>query len=248
MFETVLNPIFSPLLKLPPLASIAIISLLISLIITIVYKYVTDQTLMKDLKQRQKEMQKKMKELKKEPEKMMKVQKEAMELNMRYMKQSFKPTLITFIPIIIIFGWLNANMAFYPIMPSQEFSATAMFNEGYTGNVTISVPEGIEIVGEKTAQIEEGAAEFRLKGEEGNYLLVFDYEGRHFDKELTITKGQRYAPVQKVFKKESVKAINIGNKKLIALNLFGWEIGWLGTYIIFSLVFSLGLRKLLKIY
>jgi len=248
VFETLLNPVFLPLLKMPAIATIAIISLVISLIITLVYKYMTDQTMMKDLKMRQKEMQKRMKEHKKDPDKLMKLQKEAMELNMKYMKQSFKPSLITFLPIIIIFGWLHANIAFEPIMPGQEFTATLQFNEGYTGAVSVSVPDGVEIIGNDQAEIKDGFAKFKFKGEEGDYLLVFDYNGKHYDKELTITNEQKYAPVKKVFKKEAVKAIQLGNHKLIALNLFGWELGWLGTYIIFSLVFSLGLRKILKIY
>ncbi|MBU2561309.1 MAG: DUF106 domain-containing protein [Nanoarchaeota archaeon] len=256
VFETILNPIFSPLLKLPTVVAVGIISLIISLIITLVYKYMTDQTMMKDLKKRQKDFQKKMKELKGEPDKLMKVQKEAMEVNMQYMKQSFKPTLITFLPIIIIFGWLNAHMAYDPILPGQEFTTTLVFDQGFEGNVSVSVPEGVEVVGEDTATIKEGIAEFRFKGQEGDYLLVFGYDGKSFDKELTITEEPTYAPVMKQFSKQPVKTITLGNKKLIAINLFSLEegglskgrVGWLGTYIIFSLAFSLGLRKILKIY
>ncbi|MBW2996885.1 DUF106 domain-containing protein [Candidatus Woesearchaeota archaeon] len=256
MFDTLLNPVFSPLLGLPALAVIVLLSLVISIIVTLIYKYMTDQTLMKDLKTRQKELQKRMKAAKKEPDKLMKMQKEAMELNMKTMKQSFKPMLLTFIPVIIIFGWLNANIAYEPIMPGQEFTTTAVFNEGYSGNVTITVPEGIEVIGESSVEIKEGAADFRLKGDEGDYLLVFNHDGRHFDKELSITTEQRYAPVQKIFKKEPIKTISINNKKLIAINLLGKDeggffsgrVGWLGSYIIFSLIFGIGLRKLMKIY
>lgn len=256
MFETLLNPVFSPLLGLPALAVIVILSLIISIIVTLIYKYMTDQTMMKDLKMRQKELQKRMKAAKKEPDKLMKMQKEAMELNMKTMKQSFKPMILTFIPVIIIFGWLNANIAYEPIMPGQEFTATILFNEGYSGNVDITVPEGIEVTGNSTVEIKDGVAVFNLKGDEGDYLLVFNHDGRHFDKELSITTEQRYAPVQKVFKKEPVKMISIGNQKLIAINLFSKDeggffsgrLGWLGAYIIFSLIFGIGLRKLLKIY
>lgn len=256
VFETLLNPVFSPMLGMPPIAAIAIISFIISFIITIVYKYMTDQTMMKDLKTRQKDMQKQMKAHKKDPDKMMKLQKQAMELNMKYMKQSFKPTLITLLPILIIFGWLNANLAYDPLMPGQEFTATLQFNEGYTGDVSVTVPDGVEVIGDATKEIEDRTASFSFKGEQGDYLLVFEHDGRHFDKELTITKEQQYAPVQKMFKKEPVKMITLSNSKLIALNVFGKQeggffsgrLGWLGTYILFSLVFSLGLRKLLKIY
>ena len=41
------------------------------------------------------------------------------------------------------------------------------------------------------------------------------------------------------------------NKKVKPLgnvSLFGWKPGWLGVYIIFSIIFSMVLRKLLKIH
>jgi uncharacterized membrane protein (DUF106 family) len=256
MFETILHPIFSPLLKLPPVVGILIISLLISIIITVVYKYMTDQTMMKDVKTRQKELQKKMKELRNQPEKLMKVQKEAMDLNLKYMSQSFKPTLITFLPIIIIFGWLNANLAFEPIQPGQEFTTTLMFKEGFTGNVTITVPEGVTLVGDSVTEIKDRTAAFGMKAIEGDYLLVFSYEGKSYDKELTVTSEQRYAPAIKTFSKEPLQSVTLSNQKLIAINLFGkdegsWSagrFGWLFTYIIFSLLFSFGIRKLMKVY
>ena len=45
---------------------------------------------------------------------------------MKYMSHSFKPTLITIIPIFIIFGWMSHVFAFDSIHPNQEFTLTAM--------------------------------------------------------------------------------------------------------------------------
>jgi uncharacterized membrane protein (DUF106 family) len=249
MFETLLDPVMMPLKAMPPILAMIVISLIVSLIITIVYKYVTDQTLMKDLKTRQKEYQKKMKALRSEPEKMMKVQKQAMEANMQYMKHSLKPTLITFIPIIIIFAWLNANFAYEPIMPGQEFTATLMFNPGVDGQVTVTTPQEVTVVGNSTAEVMASAAMFKFKADAGNYLLVFDHKGQKYDKEVTISEG-KYAAPQKLFKNQAMQSITLSNEKLIVLPLliFGWKLGWLGTYIIFSIVFSMLLRKVMKIY
>ncbi len=65
VFETLLDPIFSPLLNLPTLLAITLLSFLISLIITLIYKFATDQDLMKRLKEEMKELQKEMKDLRK---------------------------------------------------------------------------------------------------------------------------------------------------------------------------------------
>jgi uncharacterized membrane protein (DUF106 family) len=256
MFETTLNPVFSPLLKLPAVAAIGIISLLVSFIITIVYKYMTDQVKMKDMKMRQKELQKQMKANRGDPQKLMKIQKEAMDINLKYMTQSFKPTLVTFIPIIIIFAWLNSNMAYEPIMPGQEFTTTVMMKQGYTGNVSVTVPEGVTVVGEPLQEITDGKAEFKFTAESGDYLLVFNYKEKSYEKELTVTNDKEYAPVTKILKNDPITSITLSNQKLIAINIAGKEeggvfsgrLGWLGTYILFSLLFSIGLRKVLNIY
>jgi len=72
------------------LAKKAIGLIAITVIITLAYKYLTDQDKMKHLKGRQKEFQAEMKSHRDNPEKMMSVQKEAMKVNMEYMKNIFQ--------------------------------------------------------------------------------------------------------------------------------------------------------------
>src|SRR3989338_4786091 len=98
-----LDPFLGPLFRLPSFLAILIFSLLISLLITLIYKYTTNQSLMKQLKGEIKEFQKEMKELKDKPGEVMRVQKEAMKTNLKYMSMSMKSTLTTFPPIIFLF-------------------------------------------------------------------------------------------------------------------------------------------------
>src|SRR3989338_8165547 len=138
-----LNIIFAPLLKLPVLWTVILMSFLVSVIIIVITKYTTDQALMKKLKDDIKDYQKQIKGLKSEPAKAMEVQKKAMELNMKYMMKSFKPTLITFIPIILIFGWMSSAFAYESIKPQQEFSVSAFFDKNANGNAELIITEGI---------------------------------------------------------------------------------------------------------
>lgn len=248
MFESLLNPIFGPLLKIPPLAAIVIISLVIAVLITLVYKWMTDQHLMRTLKEDMKKFQQEMKEFKKEPKKVMEIQKRAMETNMKYMMHSMKPTLITFIPIIIIFGWLNAHLAYAPILPNTEFTTTALFEPGTTGTTELLVPEQIHLLTDATQQIKENKAIWKLKGDAGEYILEYKYNDQTYRKELLITSKREYKqPIEKI-KDAKLKVIQIDNEKIKPLSIFGWRIGWLGTYIIFSIIFSMTLRKLLKLH
>jgi len=114
IFGVILGKLLNPLLaKLGPLGFVVFISLLVSLVTVIVYKYTTDQILMKSIKEDLDKLNKKMREHKADSQKMMQVQKEMWSKQMTMMKHSFTSTIYTFIPIIILFSWLNANMGTY---------------------------------------------------------------------------------------------------------------------------------------
>jgi len=115
MFDSFFEAVLGPLVTWNPLFAIIIVSFALTSLITVVYKLMTNQELMKTLKAEIKDFQKEMKENKEDKDKMMELQKKAMEKNMKYMKHSMKPTLVTFVPIILIFGWLRTT--YTPIGP-----------------------------------------------------------------------------------------------------------------------------------
>ncbi len=248
VFENLLNPVFDPLLNLPTLLAVVILSFFISLVITVVYKFTTNQNLMKDLKEEMKEFQKEVKELKKEPEKAMQVQKKAMQTNMKYMMHSMKSTLYSIIPIIIIFSWMNANFAYEPILEGKDFTTAVIFDEGVDGTIELSVPQGIAVDGDKIKEIKDGKVKWVLSGESGEYLLEYIVDGKKYYKEVIITEKNRYKEPIKMINDGVVKSIQIEHKEKKLINLFGWKIGWLGAYIIFSIIFSMLVRKVIKVY
>lgn len=101
------NLTLGPFVSWDPGISLLIISFTLTLITTLIYKYTTDQEMLKSFKEESKKMQQEMKMLKDNPGKMMEKNKELMEKNMKVMKQSFKPLLYTFIPFAIIFFGLR---------------------------------------------------------------------------------------------------------------------------------------------
>ena len=106
-YTSFLDPVLGPLMSIPAPWNVFLLSFVLTLGMTLLYKYATDQKLMKELKDEMKELQKEMKMLKDEPAKMMEVQKRAMERNMKYLLQSLKPTIISLIPIFLILGWMR---------------------------------------------------------------------------------------------------------------------------------------------
>jgi len=90
-----------------PKISIIVIAFLITLVTTLITKKFTDQTRMKELKDKQKGLQKQLKEARGDTHKMSQINKEMMDASMELMKHSFKPMLYTFIPLLIFFWWIR---------------------------------------------------------------------------------------------------------------------------------------------
>ena len=90
-----------------PRISLLLISAGVSLFITLINLIVLDKDKMRQMKKRQKEISLEMKEHKNDPAKVMELQKEMMSHMGENLKHSFKPMLITLIPVLIAFGWIR---------------------------------------------------------------------------------------------------------------------------------------------
>lgn len=260
--ERVFDPVLGPLFLLPPWLSILVISFLVSLLVTVVYKLTTNQVLMRELKQEMKELNSEMKELRSHPEKMMEVQRRFMQTNMKYMSHSMKSTLYTIVPILLIFSWLNANLAFLPLHPDIPFDVTATVKAGTQGPVALAVlpAEGLEVLtGSQQDVVQkprtglfggtDSIAKWSLKGTaEGVYTLEFvTVDGKTEQAEVLITSGRDYRQPLVRGSSGIIQSIAIGNEKLMPLTLFGIRLSWLWTYILFSVGFSMGLRRIMKL-
>jgi uncharacterized membrane protein (DUF106 family) len=105
-----------------PLKGIGLLSIVLSLLVTLVYKFMTDQVLMKELKKELKKHQKHMKEHRGNSAKISEISKKSMETNMKYMQQSMKPMLITIIPFLAIFTWLRNTLGDTILIPLSFWS------------------------------------------------------------------------------------------------------------------------------
>jgi len=134
-----------------------------------------------------------------------------------------------------------------PIVPGQEFATSVTLEENVYGEIELSVPEGIVINGASRKEVKDGEIKWLLSGDEGEYLLEYIFQGKTYSKEVLISQ-RGYEEPSKRIKDGIVKTIEIGHRQNKLLNLFGWKVGWLGTYIIFSIIFSILVRKVVKVY
>ena len=251
------------ILNLPPLAAILVISIAVSAITTVIYKYTTNQKLLKEIKDDVKNMQAEIKSTK-EPARAAQLQKEMMKRSMQQFSSSSKSMLITLIPLFLLFGWMQTHLAYSPLMPGDEFAATAHFVSGTEGNITITATEGLNILTNPVQEIKGGKATWRLKGEkEGAYRVSYNFGNEVYTQNVLLTNKFRYespiltkskrlgSPGELIKKDSRIERIVISLKSLQPfgdLALLGWKPGWLATYIILSLIASMLLRKWLKVF
>lgn len=249
------------LLKIHPTILVVGVGIFVSVLMVLVYKWMTDQNLMKQLKEEIKELQNEMKTLRDNPTKMGEVNKKAMETNMKYMMHSMKPTLVTFIPIILIFGWLNSNIAYLPLVVGEEFDVELEFYEGISGEIMPTVPEGLMLVNGEKYAIKDNKVRLVFIGERpGEYMLEYALnndageEQKSWKNTVIITASseeRKYEKPEVAVKDKILKMITVGNDKFKPFgdfSIFSWKPGWLALYILISLVCSIGLRKALNVY
>ncbi|OIO66319.1 hypothetical protein AUJ68_01200 [Candidatus Woesearchaeota archaeon CG1_02_57_44] len=241
----ILDSVFQPLFLLPAWQAILIVALLLTLGLTLAYKHLTDQKLMKQLREDIKKYQVEARAQRSNPEEMMRINAKAMEVNMQYMRHSMRPTLFTMIPIIILIGYLHAHLVYEPLQPDVPFDVTLHFLPGAQGSVTLDVPHGMESLSGSVLPIIADKTVYTMQGDPGTYQLAFTYGSRAYTKNIIITTQRFYEPPVQTYEGD-LKDITVQMEYLHPfgdLGIFGWHPGWLGVYIIFSIIFSTLLRK-----
>ena len=94
-----------------PRIAIIILAFMVTLFITIVTHFMVDKKRMKEIKEKQKALRAEIKKFRDNPAKMMELNKQMMEDMPEQLKHSFKPMLVTIIPLLILFKWLRATFA-----------------------------------------------------------------------------------------------------------------------------------------
>lgn len=155
-----LNSLFNPLIAIDPnpnnpVISIFIIALLVSIITTVAQKFLVDQDKMNEMQSKSRALQKELKEAQASgnSKKMAEVQAkqmEAMKDSNKMMMMSFKPMIVTMVPILLIFAWMWSSVVskIIVVLPPGVYYCTLtpvfhwiglMF---YGGTIT-TVPYGI---------------------------------------------------------------------------------------------------------
>jgi len=245
VLESLLDPVLGWSLNMPLWLGIFVLAFLVSLLITVVYRFATDQQEMKRLKEKTKKFQKEMREHRSDTKKLAKIQKEAMEVNLTYMKKSLTPTLYTLIPLLFVFAWMNAAFALAPLDAGEPFSVSVFM----TAPDRVTLETDLSVVGDVTRETIERQVTWRVSGPPGEHELVFvSLDGTRASHSVVIAERPREVVVSHNVPFVRSEVGYEKSKPFGTFSLFGYMPGWLFTYILFSILFSIGLRKLLKVH
>lgn len=241
-FFDILDPVLGPLLNMNPTMAILLVSGLTSLTITVLYKFMTDQELIRSIKNDQKKMRKEMQKYKDDPKKVMAMNSKMMSQSFGLMKQTLRPSLVTMIPILLVFGWLHANFAYYPIEPGEEFSVEAQIS---AANATLDIlpSDRITFLTNQTIAATNDKTTWDLMGEEGTYTMRIITPNEEVEQKLII--GEKYADPD-VRHRGDIRRVTISNERL-QVNVLGLSMGWIWAYILFSITGSIVFRKLFRV-
>jgi len=149
----ILNTLFNPLLALDPnpqnpALTVLVIAFIVSLITTVANKYLVDQDKVNENQKKSRELSSRMREAQKKGDgkelaKLQAEQTEMLKNQNAVMMESFKPMLVTFVPIILIFFWMRTSIIsnLVLILPAPAYWLNFIGQFLYGGKATI--PYGI---------------------------------------------------------------------------------------------------------
>jgi uncharacterized membrane protein (DUF106 family) len=217
---------------IPPIVIIILVALGASCITQLINKLMVNEKYVDGARAKMKGLQEKLKTITdiKSPD-FTKAQDELLDINFNIMKQQMKPTFVTFIPYLFLY-WLMSSTFAYAAMDIGS-------------NVTLKIT---------------GTGNYAIDCISFNQTVTGSYEGVH-----VLSAGDCHFSVanvttnQSVLGKKEIVSQSIGSNEIslipsknrviplpVSLPYVGDALGWLGTFVLFSLIFSLVLGKALK--
>lgn len=231
----------------------AILVILIGIIVgvsgQVAYLFLIDHEMMKSSKGKVKELQQQMKQFQPGSEEFKKVYSELMAENSRMMKQSFKPTYVTFVPFIIIFLVMSSYLSAIPtgvgsnvqMVLSGAVNGTISFSSNCitldnSSNITVSssnLPQSF------TAQINSATCTaFLAQGSTIYNTSITGLVGSHSKKSYTLGDTTlKFSPNPVIITTLPFSIPFIGSK-----------ITWFWGYVFFSFIASIILNRVFKHY
>ncbi|MCL4400682.1 MAG: EMC3/TMCO1 family protein [Candidatus Parvarchaeota archaeon] len=213
------------------------------------YLLIVDHEIVRNSKSRMKELQAELKQLKPDDPKFKEVYSQLMHENSKVMKQSMKPTFVTFVPFIIVFLLMSTFFSYTPIavgsqvqsVLSGQVNGTITFQNNC---VTINDSANLTLLSSKLP------TQLPATINSGTCTVFLSQNGKTYNASLVGLIGSNQ---EKTYSMGNASISFSPNPLVIAtlpfsIPLIGNQLNWFWTYLIFSLITSLTLNRILIRY
>jgi len=108
----IMSALFGPVLGLQPMLSLAVVSIAVTFVITLIYRFLSDPKKIKELRDRAKEINAKTKEIQKSnPEEAKNLTNEMLSITNKQMMANMKPMLVTLLVAALTLPWMAEQFA-----------------------------------------------------------------------------------------------------------------------------------------
>ncbi len=138
---------------------------------------------------------------------------------------------------------------FAPLGVGEQLTVTAHFDYVSEGVVSLNTHGMFKIIGQEEQGIAEEVSWLLEPVKYGNHVIDVVHGERTYPKSIIVSERMQQVEEEVTFE-DNLNAIRVHYNELKPLggvSIFGWEPGWLGVYIVCSIVFSIVLRKSLKL-
>jgi len=255
--------LFLPFRSFNPWAGMVFISLLTGLLMLLIYRWTSNQTGIRRVKDKIKAHLLELRLYKDNMGVTMKAQGQILKANLRYLGLNLKPLLVMIIPLILILAQLNLWFGSEPLTVGKP--ALVKIRVGPNVDITgtefsIKAPDAILVETSALRIDEQKEINWRVKpAAAGRFNLIIQAGDKSYEKTV-IVDGRKLQKVSPLRVKRGIwdELLYPGEKPLPGdgqirtievvhsgkrLSLFGLRLHWLVAYLLLSIVFGFALKK-----
>jgi len=261
------SAVLYPFRGLPPIVGLALVALLTSIAILLVYRATSDQRALRRVKNRITAGILEILLFRDDLRTIFRAQWDILRHSLTYMRLSLVPMLWVIVPIVLLMIQLQFHYGYRPLEPGEQAIVRAELAGGeastQVAELTLSASAGLEIGTPLLLLPGEREANWRIDAiTDGSHELLVGADGLELTKSVAVGRragaisprrpsagllDQLLYPVEPpVAGTASVAAIDVAYPTA-TVSLLGWDTNWMIVFFILTIVFAFALQKPLRV-
>jgi hypothetical protein len=259
--------LLAPFAAGPPIVSLVLVSLLVSVLMLVVFKRTSDQAALAAVKRKIHAGLFEIRLFNDDLRAILRAQGEILRHNLTYLRLSLWPMVFLLPPLVLVIAQLQFHYGYEGLRPGQKTLLEVDLDPVAAGatrpQATLEVPAGLRAETEAAWIPAESQLFWRLVAErEGDYEIGLDVAGAHVTKTVRVTpRTVRLSPVrvdsgflsQLLYPAEPplpadspVRAVHLSYPGR-EVSVLGYRMHWMIPFFVLSIVFAFALRGLFKV-